>query len=168
MLLAMPVSLPNDMPKCSIPDAERYFDVGLDRTYDLRRDAKSIVQALYWGPLMREGDSLGIADMMRLLSRSNRIRVRRIRKIVQGHLYGESNEFRELLSRLEKQYGRRQASFRILRSSCKAFGLEARSKDVMARDACLIANGKAHWVVTKMIVAFIELRSRETDKQRPE
>jgi hypothetical protein len=105
---------------------------------------------------MRDGGPLGISNLKRSLDNGH-IRVRRIQEIVKGHLYGESDEFRDLLARLEDQHGTPEAARRILESICKAFDLTARSREVVDRDACLIANGKAHWVVTKMIVAFLEL-----------
>jgi hypothetical protein len=146
----------NQVDECSFPDRQHYYDVSLDQIYDLRRDAEFIAQALYKGPLMRDGQPWGIANLKRVLQRQ-RIRVRRIQEIVRGHLYGESDEFRDLLARLEEQHGLHEASRRLLESMCEAFDLTARSRDVAARDACLIANDKAHWVVTKMIVAFLEL-----------
>jgi hypothetical protein len=141
---------------CGVHDAGQYYDVSPDRTYDMRQSAESIAQALYRGPLMREGKPWGIANLMRSLD-GEQIPVRRIQKIIREHLYGESDEFRNLLARLEDRYGTEEASHRILKSLCMAFGLTPRSRDVAARDACLTANGKAHWVVTKMIVAYLEL-----------
>jgi hypothetical protein len=105
---------------------------------------------------MREGNSWGVSNLKRLLD-SDQISVRSIHEIVKGHLYGESEEFRNLVKRLEGRHGAREASRRILESICEAFGLTARNREVVARDACLIANGKAHWVVTKTIVAYMEL-----------
>jgi hypothetical protein len=146
----------NQADECSVPDRQHYYDVSLDQVYDLRRDAEFIARVLYKGPLMRDGQPWGIANLKRTLQREQ-IRVRRIEAIVKGHLYGESDEFRDLLARLEEQHGLHEASRRLLESMCEAFDLSARSRDVVDRDACLIANGKAHWVVTKMIVAFWEL-----------
>jgi hypothetical protein len=105
---------------------------------------------------MRQGNSCGIGNLKRLLD-SDQISVRRIHKIVKGHLYGESEEFRNLLKRLKNRHGTQEASRRILESICEAFGLTARNQEVVARDTCLIANGKAHWVVTKTIVAYLAL-----------
>jgi hypothetical protein len=163
MVMAWPDVHSDDTDTCSVPDCEHYYHVSLDKVYDLRWEVGAIAQALYKGPLMRQGDRWGIANLKKSLD-GEHIRVRRIQEIVRGHLYGESNEFRNLLARLEEEHGTQGASRRILESICEAFELTARSHKVVARDACLIANGKAHWVVTKMIVAFLEFR-REKPKE---
>jgi hypothetical protein len=156
LILAVPNVLSDDENKCSVSDLEMYYDVSLDKVYDIRSETEPIAQALFKGPLMREGNLWGVSSLKRLLY-SDHMPVRRIHEIVKGHLYSESEEFQNLLRRLEEQHGTQEASRRILESICEAFDLTARSQEVLARDSCLIANGKAHWVVTQIIIAFLEL-----------
>ena len=49
---------------CVVESVEEYYAVELDKDYDTRYHAEEIAEALYLGPLMREGDKEGLAHLV--------------------------------------------------------------------------------------------------------
>lgn len=142
---------------CIVRDSKRYYGVDLDESFDTRRNAEPIAEALYRGPLMREPDPLGLANLSGLLSKEE-IQLHEIERIVRSHLYGASDEFQKLLEARTEETSAEEASQRMAASIYRAFsGSEVRGPD-RDLDICLIRRGMAHYVVTKAVVHYLENR----------
>jgi hypothetical protein len=141
---------------CVVDDVEEYYTVELDKDYDTRYHAEEIAEALYLGPLMREPDKEGLRSLADGI-RKKELELRELQRLVRGHLYGESDEFRELIQTLTERYkDRREAGFKILESTYDAFDYDESSPAEEDFDVCLILDRKAHLVVTKVLVEYME------------
>jgi hypothetical protein len=141
---------------CVVDSVEEYYAVELDKDYDTRYHAEEMAEALFLGPLMREGDKEGL-DHLAGVIRKRKIELRELQKIVRSHLYGDSDEFRELIQELTEKYkDSREAGFRILESIYDAFDYDEASPAEEDFDVCLILDRKAHLVVTKALVDYME------------
>jgi hypothetical protein len=139
-----------------VESVEEYYAVELDKDYDTRYHAEEIAEALYLGPLMREGDKEGLEHLADVIN-NKKMELKELQKIVRGHLYGESDEFRELIQKLtEKHKDSTEAGFRLLESIYDAFDYDEASPAEEDFDVCLILDRKAHLVVMKVLVDYME------------
>lgn len=143
---------------CSVEEYKDYYGKDLEEDYGLRRVAERVAQALYEGPLMREGDPAGIGHLRMLFTREREMTIRRLQEIVKDHLYGESPEFRDLYRDLSQEQGRMEASHTIVDSIYRAFGYRSARPSEETFDACLIRNREAHLVVTKALIRMRGVR----------
>jgi hypothetical protein len=141
---------------CVVENVEDYYAEELDKDYDTRYHAEEIAEALYLGPLMREGDKDGISYLAGVI-RKKELELGELQRIVRSHLYGESDEFRKLVQKLREEYkDSREAGFRILDSIYDAFDYYGASPAEEDFDVCLILDRKAHLVVTKVLVGYMK------------
>ena len=95
---------------------------------------------------------------MQTLSVVGKYRIRELEQTIQGHLYGDSDEFRDKLRKLEDRYrgDEREAAFKIVGSVYKAFPYRPESPREEDFDACLVTDRRAYLVVTKVLVEWME------------
>jgi hypothetical protein len=141
---------------CVVDNVEEYYTVELDKDYDTRYHAEEIAESLYLGPLMREPDKEGLRSLADII-RKKELELKELQRMVRNHLYGESDEFRELIQKLTEKYkDSREAGFKILDSIYDAFDYDESSPAEEDFDVCLILDRKAHLVVTKVLVDYME------------
>jgi hypothetical protein len=144
---------------CRISDMKEYYGHKLSTKYDTRRVTKDIAGMLYEGPLMRKGDEGGVNALAKLFDKE-KIEIREVGDIVRGHLYGESDEFHDLFKEQQKKYDdEREAAFKILDKIYEVFGYRPYNRDEEDFDVCLIRDRKADYVVTKVLVDWMERRN---------
>ncbi len=146
-----------DDDECRVEDVEEYYGEELKKDYDTRGRSRAIAAMLYEGPLMREADPEGLAYLSDLIN-DRKMRIREIEQTIQGHLYGDSDEFRDKLRKLEDSYGGddREAAFKIVASVYKVFRYRPESPREEEFDACLVMDRRAYLVVTKILVEWME------------
>lgn len=149
-----------DDRSCRVSNMNEYYGHKLSTKYDTRRVTKDIAEMLYEGPLMRQGDESGVKALAKLFEKE-KIEIRNVGDIVRGHLYGESDEFHDLFKEQQKKYDddEREASFRILDHVYDVFDYRPYNRDEEDFDACLIRDRKADYVVTKVLVDWMERRN---------
>lgn len=141
---------------CVVDDLKEYYAEKLDKDYDTRFHANEMAEALYLGPLMREGEKEGLKSLAQLI-RKKKLEIRELQGIVRSHLYGDSDEFRDRITELTEKYkDRTEAGYKILDSIYDAFDYTEASPAEEDFDVCLILDRKAHLVVTKVLVDYME------------
>lgn len=148
-----------DYDECRVEDVEEYYGEELKEDYDTRGRSRTIAEMLYAGPLMREADPEGLEYLSDLIN-DKKMRIRDLEQTIQGHLYGDSDEFRDKLRELRDDYGgdEREAAFEVVGSVYKAFRYRPESPREEEFDACLVMDRRAYLVVTKVLVEWMERR----------
>ena len=102
-------------------------------------------------------DEAGVKALAKLFDKE-KIEIREVGDIVRGHLYGESDEFHDLFKEQQKKYDddEREAAFKMLDKIYDVFGYRPYNRDEEDFDACLIRDRKADYLVTKVLVDWME------------
>lgn len=145
--------------RCSVTDLEEYYGEDLDEEYKIDREALAIAEGLFEGPLMKEGRGEDVAPLRQKFVDDRDIEVQELQRLVRRHLYGSEGEFSELFARLSDRRGPEAAANRLRDSIYEAYGFVPKRRRDAKVDACLIERERAHLVVTKAIVSFMERRN---------
>jgi hypothetical protein len=144
---------------CGVRDREEYYGAELEEEFDTARDAVWLSEALFAGPLMRPGSLEERQVLAKRLVQPGR-ELGHIERVIEDHLYNESDEFEDLVDRLIDRYGAQGGVRRILASIHDTFYSKEASKKRKDLDACLIREGRAHLVVTRVVVAAVTASRR--------
>ncbi len=140
--------------RCTVRDVEDYYSAELDQELETSQNARRLAEALYNGPLMRDGTRQELGKLEEQLGRRD-LELGRVERGVEDVIHQGADEIALLVERLSRREGSDKAGRRILDSIHDAFGYRAGSGQEQEFDMCLILNGKAHLVVTKALAASV-------------